>query len=372
MRVLFLDQGRAMPEAALGHVRVKHALAAGLGEVSGPLEYAQVDVPPFTRVQRRFTWTYLPGLGVWNLGSVKWHLARGTGARRQIRGALRRDPPDVVHVTTDQVSFLLGRVQREVPCVLSLDTTTIDWVRLTHGIGANEPTPGWLRPIAPLEARALARAPLCIAWTETVAGRIAELAPAARVATLHPGLDLAPFAGERAEHDGPLRVLFVGGRWRAKGGPDLLEALRPRLEDGSATLDVVTTERFDAPRGVTVHAGAPGSDAVARRFAAADVLCLPTAVDAVPWVVLEAMASGLPVISTDVGSIPELVGDGGTIVAPSDVDALRAALERLAGDAGLRRAMGEAGRARVHERYDARRNTPALIELLRDVVSRSR
>src|SRR4051794_29242018 len=210
MRVLFLDQGWAMPEAALGHVRVKHALAAGLGEVSGPLEYAQVDVPPFTRVQRRFTWTYLPGLGVWNLGSVKWHLARGAGARRQIRGALRRARPDVVHVTTDQVSFLLGGMQREVPCVLSLDTLTLDWVRLTHGIGPDEPTPGWLRPIAPLERRALERAPLCIAWTDTVAARIAELAPGAHVATLHPGLDRPPFAGEHEPHDGPLRVLFVG------------------------------------------------------------------------------------------------------------------------------------------------------------------
>jgi glycosyltransferase involved in cell wall biosynthesis len=59
----------------------------------------------------------------------------------------------------------------------------------------------------------------------------------------------------------------------------------------------------------------------------------------------------------------------GAIVAPGDVDGLRDTLERLIADPGLRASLGAAGRARAEERYDARKNTPALVELLRGVAS---
>jgi starch synthase len=370
VKVLFLDQGRASPDTAMGHVRVKHAFAAGLPELRTPIEYAQVAVPPFNRAQRKFTWTYLPLIGVWNLASVRWHLARSLGARRIIAASLRRDPPDVVHITTDQVAMLLGDLNQRVPCVPSLDTLTIDWVRTTHGvIRRDEPTPGYLRPIGVLERRALRRVPLAIAWTETVAARVRELAPGTRVEVLHPGIDLRAYAPRTGPREpGPLRVLFVGGRWVAKGGPALVEALRPELGE-RVVLDVVTTEQPEPAPGMTVHRATPGSGLVAELFRRADVFCLPTAVDAVPWVVIEAMASGVPVVSTDVGSIPEMVGEHGRIVAPGDVAALRAALWSVLDDERGRAAMAAGGRARAQERYDARVNTPALIERLAEVAA---
>ncbi len=91
---------------------------------------------------------------------------------------------------------------------------------------------------------------------------------------------------------------------------------------------------------------------------------MPTRVDAAPWVVLEAMACGVPVVSTRVGSIPEMVGEGGCIVDPGDVAALRSTLVELIGAPDARRSMAEAGRGRVEAEYDARKNTPALLELL--------
>ncbi len=366
-RILFLDQGRASPGAALGHVRVRHALEAGM-PAGTAMRFA--DVRPFTRAER-LAIREVPGLERWSYGSVRWHLARGWVARNAIRGALASDPPDVVHIVTDQVSFLLGGTQRRVPCVLSLDSTTVDWVRLIHGLPADAPLPPELRPLARLERRALERAPLSIAWTETVAGRLRALAPGARSATLHPGLDLEalrPRPGDRPA-GGPVRVLFVGGRWEAKGGPDLIAALEPELGRG-VTLDVVTPETLAPRDGVTVHSGAPGSAGVAELFARADVFCLPTATDAVPWVVLEAMASGVPVVSTTVGSIPEMIGpDAGLVVEPRDPEGLRAALGTLFDDRARRAEMGQAARARAEAVYDARRNAPALLELLAGVAA---
>jgi glycosyltransferase involved in cell wall biosynthesis len=133
-------------------------------------------------------------------------------------------------------------------------------------------------------------------------------------------------------------------------------------------LDVVTTDNVTPVEGMSVHSGAPGSSEVAELFANADVFCLPTRADACPWVVLEAMASGVPVVSTTVGSIPELVGDGGMVVEPTDAAALAEALEALLGDRERRESMGAAGRARAEAHYDARRNTPRLVELLREVA----
>ncbi len=365
MRALFVDQGRAMSGAAMGHVRVRHALHAGLPEVDG-LEVDELDVRPFTRGERRIV-RYVPRLDGGGFGSVRFHLARSWLARRLVAERLRHRPADVVHLTTDQISLLLGRLHDQVPFVLSLDILTVDWARLRRYVYPGVETPGYLKPLGRLEKRALERAPLSIAWTETVAETIAGLAPAARVEVLHPGLDLRAYRpGPDRNGRGPLRVLFVGGRWEQKGGPQLVEALRPAL-GRTVSLDVVTTQNVTAVDGMSVHSGAPGSSEVAELFANADVFCLPTLVDACPWVVLEAMASGVPVVSTTVGSIPELVGAGGVLVGPGDEATLGEALDALLSDRDRRRSMGEAGRARAEELYDARLNTPRLIELLREV-----
>lgn len=358
-----------MADAAMGLVRVRHAVEAGLPAIDGEVDATYLEVPPFNRLERKLQ-HHVERLDRWNFGAVRWHLLRGLVARRMIERQLRVVRPDVAHVTTDQVAFLLGSVQRRIPCVLSLDALTIDWARLKRFIPAAAETPAHLKPLEPLERRALRRAPLVIAWTDTVAQRIRRFAPKANVATLHPGLDLDAFRpATAARASGPLRVLFVGGRWQAKGGPQLLEALAPRLGRG-VELDVVTPLRVAAFDGMNVHAAEPGSAHIAQLFARADVFCLPTWVDAVPFVVLEAMASGVPVVSTRVGSIPELIGQGGMICEPGDVEGLAEALGTLLEDPARRRSMGEAGRARAEERYDALETTPRLVDLLRGVAGR--
>lgn len=369
-RVLFLDQGRATKIAGMGHIRVQHALAAGLDAAESSIEPMFASVPAATIGQRLFSFRRYASS--WTFGSVRWHLARSWAARRLITQQLRTVPPDVVHLTTDQVSFLLGRLHRRVPHVLSLDSLIIDWVHQQRGLPLDPfNSPLHLAPIAVLERRALQRAALVVAWTETVLDRVQTLAPASRVVCLHPGLDLAPFRRRDARGPrppGPMRVLFIGGRWQEKGGPLLLDALGPEL-GSSVELDVVTTEDVAVTNGVTVHRAQPGSNVIADLLSRADVLALPTSSDACPWVVLEAMASGVPVVSTPVGSIPEMLNAGGSdpggVVTPvGDVEALREALFSLFDDHARRQAMAGAGQARVAARYDAKVNTPRLVELL--------
>lgn len=369
-RILFLSQGRATPNTAMGHVRVEHALAAGLVDLpQQTVEVAHMRVPPFDLADRVFV-RRAPGSPHWDLHTLRWHLARGWAARRLLQRRLREDAPEVVHITTDQVALLLGAVQRQVACVMSLDTTTVAWLRLLRRLPEHAPLPADLRPLLALERRALEHAALSIPWTATAHAQARRIAPRAAVAEpVHPGIDLKIYApGTRRRGPGPFRVLFVGGRWAEKGGPDLLAALQPEL-GGAIELDVVSTQAPPPRPGVNIHAASPGSRGLVELFKRADVVCLPSFVDAVPWVVIEALATGVPVISTRVGSVPELVDGCGMLVDPGDVAGLREALHTLIEQPGLRRALGEAGRARAEERYDARRNTRRLIGLLRSVAA---
>lgn len=376
LRILFLDQGRVSADSAMGHVRVRHAVEAGLPQAGQAVQTVYDRVAPWTWFQRRILLRWFTPLKMWNLHSLRFHLLRGWLARRIIQRRIREESaPDVAHVTTSQIAFLLPGIQARIPCVISMDTLLVDWSNQTHGMlpGASPPLGlAMLRPLRPLERRTLARAPLCIAWTQGVADDVRRFAPAAKVTTLHPGLDLTQFQPRRGDRpSGPVRVLFVGGRWRQKGGPDLLAALGSHLGD-TVELDVVTTEPLEGLPGLRVHRAEPGSATVSDLFARADVFCLPTTLDACPWVVIEALASGVPIVASRTGSIPELVGEAGIIVPQRNLTALRGALERLLEDGELRRRMGAAGRKRAELHYDARKNTPHLLSLLTEVANEHR
>jgi glycosyltransferase involved in cell wall biosynthesis len=94
---------------------------------------------------------------------------------------------------------------------------------------------------------------------------------------------------------------------------------------------------------------------------------LPTLADCFGVASIEAMATGLPVITTTVGGVPDIVEDGqhGFLIAPQDDAALATGLDRLLADAALRQTMGERARARVLERFDARKNAEQLIALMK-------
>lgn len=205
--------------------------------------------------------------------------------------------------------------------------------------------------------------------------------PADRMETVHNGVDVAalsaaPPAGLRAELGLPAdAVVFahVGRLAPVKGQRELLEAL-PRFR-GSGLHAVFLgrdVEREGAyarelerlAEGLDAHFVGFRADA-ASALREVDALVLPSWIEGLPIVVLEAMAHGKPVVATAVGGTPEAVVDGetGLLVPPRNVSALETALARLIDDEELRRRLGEAGRERVGTHFRATAMTARILEI---------
>jgi Glycosyl transferases group 1 len=126
-------------------------------------------------------------------------------------------------------------------------------------------------------------------------------------------------------------------------------------------------------------AGLRTQEEVKRLLIGSDVFVLPSVVDSkgacdvLPTVILEAMATALPVVSTTLAGVPELVEDGvtGLLAEPGDPAGLADALARTLASRELRRSLGEAGRKRLEERFASARSAPALHERFLASAARS-
>lgn len=365
LRLLVVDEG------VLGHRTMKRQLEAALRGMP-EVEARMVTVPPPGRLGRLFL-RRARRLGDGDLHGLRWRLRWSWQARRLLRRNARW--ADVALLVTQASSLLAKGTMRRLPCVLSVDATVGQFTALEYQGPRDRHSARQQRLIARLERRAVENAAAVMAWTEWNAKALREEygEAAARIEAIHPGLDAA-WWGEAAERrprgrEGPMRVLFVGNDVERKGLGTLVEAVA-RLE-GEAVLDVVSGDEVPERDFVRVHRGiSAGTDELRERYAAADVLALPTRADAVPWAVLEAMAAGLPVVASDVGAVGELLGGTGELVPPGDADGLAAALRRLA-DPERRRRLGEAARERVRQNYDSAVQVPLLVDLLAEVAGKA-
>jgi glycosyltransferase involved in cell wall biosynthesis len=367
LKVLFLTEG--VVGAVMGHATYDASLEPVVKKMPG-VEVRLAGLPEQTRVQRAM-WRGVPLLERYDLDmqASRWHGVHSLLARRSLLEQIEDWDPDVVQVKSHSITFGMVSLMKRVPVVPVVDITVWSWREMETGRGLRPWSKPMMWPSQRAERAVFTHAPLVLGMTDWASNDVRRVAPGARVVTNHPGIDLERFRpAERRDGAPKARVLFVGGRFESKGGFDLIEALGDRL-GREVDLDVVSAEEVPEREGIRLHRLSNADPKLVELYQQADLLCLPTRGDSTPWVVLEAMGCGTPVVANAVAGIPELLGGGrgGVVVPPGDIGALRRELWGLLEDDARRAELGAGGRAHMEENFDSRTQVPRLLELLLDV-----
>ena len=301
---------------------------------------------------------------------------------RRLRSLLDRRRPDVLLINNG------GYPGAESCRMAALAARAAGVPRVLHFVHNMAHPPAWPAAIERrLDRRIDAATDVWITAAERASDALAQRReiPQTRIRTVHYGLpdsDLTPQTASpelRAElgFDGQaLGIVAVANMEPRKGLGVLLDALAKLRHQGvraSVALVGDGPER-DALGGRADELGLRADvrflgwrDDVGSILAASDVLVLPSlANECLPYVILEAMAQGLPVVSTDVAGIPEMVLDGttGRVLAPGDAVELSVALQALAAEPDVRRQYGQRGRARVLEHFTVGRMVERMAQLM--------
>lgn len=223
-----------------------------------------------------------------------------------------------------------------------------------------------------------------IILSERVYNDVAKFVPYAQIRILPNGIpDAAGAAIQRPDNSVPV-ILFLSHLVETKGPLVLLESLarlqaqnlRFRATFAGAPHGNLNRETFNelasrlGVQDCVQYIGPVFGEAKERCLREADILVLPTLLDAFPGALLEAECYSLPVVSTDIGAIPDIVVDGetGYIVPKGDAAKLADALADLIANPSLRTKFGMNGRARFLEKFQLSRFEESLGRIWADAI----
>ncbi len=350
---------------------VAGSLASGEGSMSFVAEELGVDIVTIGQLHREVSARYDP--------VAIMHLVR----------VIREVRPHILHTHTAKA----GTVGR-LAAVLSGSARPPILVHTYHGHVLR----GYFDPVRTAVFRNLERTlaqvtTRLVAVSPEVRDDLVELgvAPAEQFSVIRLGIDLDGRITSGESDGSELRRLFgvppeafvvgwIGRMTTIKRVPDVLAAFRRLRALGvDARLCLVgdgpdreAIERRAHDLGIvrqTLFLGYQRD--VAPYYAFFDALLLPSGNEGTPVVAIESLAAGTPVVASRVGGVPDVVDDGvdGLLVPVGDVEAIAAALERLAHDPELRARMGRAGRERVIPRYRVERLVDDVDALYRELLA---
>lgn len=326
----------------------------------------------WTRMVRRVAQTKLPGLSRRNLDLRRARAEWSTGhmSRKLATKKLHLCPYDLLHFHTQTAAYGSVHLMRKVPTVVTIDMTGFQLAREFNA------GPAWTYyPNLVMERNVFGAAAHIVAFSDWARQSVISecgIAPD-RVSVITPGVLVEKFPEPVYETRGKPKILFVGNEFVRKGGDDLLAVFLQHLA-GKAELHLVTNDPVEISHpAVFVHSGVVAySEEWHRFYRESDIFAMISRAEALGMVFQEAAATGLALIGTTVGGIPEMIthGSNGFLISPGDRHALTTHLGNLIDDSTLRQRMRKASREKALREFDARKNTSRLLDLLNTVSHR--
>ncbi len=285
--------------------------------------------------------------------------------------------PDVIWTSaTDAASWYAwaNTGPFRVPVIYDTDASYAQLNAMSREYYNREPTTGSaFRIRARLERRLLKQVTIATPWSSWAADGLIEagLEPS-RIRVSPPGVDLERWVVPNrtvSSPDEPLRLLFVGGDFKRKGGDILLDAVCGPLR-GLVELDVVTRDAVPQVQGVQVHRAEANSRELRDLYRRAEVFVLPTKAECFGIASVEALASGLPVVISNVGGASDIVvqGENGWLIQPT-VGSLCGRIEWILANRGWLAKASSAARCHAQGRFDGRQRTSELVSLILEVAN---
>lgn len=375
MRILLVNTGifPVPPKRGGGIETHTYNLARALAELGCKVYYV-TDITNEARFSKNVTIfrTYAPRMK-FQAGFHEWVFNHGIGGVLSFRASLlalirKRFDFDVVHVHGNLSGLLISMVNQRSPLVFTVHNPT-PWM-CTY----KSPYEQMFREVAYglIDANVMRNVDHVIAVSSSLRDDVVSRwgIPIEKITVVPSGVDTDIFCPATPEvsyikakyHIDSRYCLFVG-QLRSRKGVDYL--LRAFSNQGDKRIRCVVVgdgpERrklFEMAEDLglgdrVIFTGAVPFEDLLKLYSEAEFFILPTLAEGLPLVILEAFASGLPVISTNVGGIPEIVEDGhnGFIVPPRDVVALSECIKVLAENQKLRKKMGETARGKAVERF---------------------
>jgi glycosyltransferase involved in cell wall biosynthesis len=295
---------------------------------------------------------------------------------RGLAGAVRSFAPDILYVNAEPENFASWFSARLCPGVGRPMLVFSTWRNIDHRLCGYPYRFEYLHRI--IERTVLARAAGAIAFTPAAAS-IFRKNGFEEIATIPPEVDTGIFLPHRRMQPRPWTVGYAG-RFHAGKGIDILIRSLAQLPPDVRLLLIGSGPQEAGLRGLSDTLGVSSRidwqthvphEEMPQQLARMDTLVLPSRTG-VFWkeqfgrVLVEAMASGVPVVGSDSGEIPHVIGDAGIVVPEGDPRALADALLRLRGDEGLRRGFIAKGLARAERLFSIN----AVLPLYQDFFSR--
>lgn len=280
--------------------------------------------------------------------------------------------PDIIHSTPDYSIF---NARRHIPLVITFHGYVLDRAMQQY----NSPLQNlhYATDLKWFTRKALRQASAITAVSRFTAELVrSDTGLKQEIRVIYNGIDESRFfpASTRHTRTRNINVLFSGHLSRKKGA-DLLPEIAARLNPGIRILytsGLRSNKRLPTHPALQCMGQVPHTE-MPQLYNKCDILLFPTVREGFGLAAAEAMACGLPVVSTDCSSLPELVdnGRGGFLCPAGDAASFAKRINELADSSALRTQMGEYNRTKVERQFTLRRMVTDYIELFEETISRS-